>query len=230
MNAVHANRIAEAILSVRDDSDAQQCLARISGSDMNLSGRTKSQGKDHLWELDLIYALRRHGLSAKLVDPPDIVVDLAGAPLPIACKKVYSEKGVEAQLRKGTDQLKGKGKGGLVALNIDDLVPDDSILGSAGRAEASDFLAKFNAGFVERHRGTFQRFVKGGRCDGVLISTAVLADLVNSKPRFNLITETTIWTLDSAEPQVKARFAELRKRLPPYENKLPSLEPLRLFV
>lgn len=60
VNAAHANRIAEAILAVRDDADAQQCLSRIAGNDMNLSGRAPSQGKDHLWELDLLYALRRH--------------------------------------------------------------------------------------------------------------------------------------------------------------------------
>lgn len=161
-------------MSVRDDPNAQQCLARIAGNDMNLSGRAISQGKDHLWELDLIYALRRHGFSAQLVDPPDIVVDLAGAPFPIACKKVYSEKGVQAQMRKGADQLKGQGGAGLVAINIDDLVPNDTILASASRAEVSDFLAKFNGDFVERHRLVLQRFVKKGRCDGILVSTATL--------------------------------------------------------
>jgi hypothetical protein len=216
LNAAHANRIAEAILSVRDDPNSQQCLARIAGNDMNLSGRAISQGKDHLWELDLIYALRRHGFSAELVDPPDIVVDLAGAPFPIACKKVYSEKGVQAQMRKGVDQLKGQGGAGLVALNIDDLVPNGTILASASRAQASDFLAKFNSDFVERHRLVLQRFVKEGRCDGVLASTATLADLRDSKPRFNLITETTLWTLDSIGPEAAARFAELREKLPSY--------------
>lgn len=214
VNAAHANRIAEAILAVRDDPDAQQCLARIAGNDVNLSGRAPSQGKDHLWEIDLLHALRRHGFTGKLVDPPDIVVDLSGSPFPVACKKIYSEKGVEAQMRKGVKQLVGQGGGGLVALNIDDLVPDDTILSSWDRRAASDFLNKFNYDFVERHRLTLQRFVKDGRCDGILVSTSVLADLENSKPRFNLVTETMLWTLDSAGSSTKARFAELRKKLP----------------
>ena len=101
---------------------------------------------------------------------------------------------MQAQMRKGVDQLKGQGGAGLVALNIDDLVPNDTILASASRAEASDFLAKFNNDFVERHRLRLQRFVTEGRCDGVLVSTAILADLLNSKARFNLSTETRPWT------------------------------------
>jgi hypothetical protein len=211
VNAAHANRIAETILAVRDDADAQQCLSRIAGNDMNLSGRARSQGKDHLWELDLLYALRRLGFSAKLVDPPDIVIDLCISPFPVACKKIYSEKGVEAQLRKGVKQLAQHGRGGLVALNIDDLVPDDTILQSWGQREASDFLNKFNEAFVERHRLTLQRFVKDRRCDGILISTSVLADLENSKPRFNQVTESMVWTLDSVPPETVARIAELKK-------------------
>lgn len=214
VNAAHANRIAEAILAVHDDPNAQQCLARIAGNDVNLSGRARSQGKDHLWELDLLHALRRHGLTGKLVDPPDIMVDLSGSPFPIACKKIYSEKGVEAQMRKGVKQLVGQGCGGLVALNIDDLVPDDTILRSSDRHEASNFLNQFNHDFVERHRLTLQRFVKDGRCDGIFVSTSVLADLENSKPRFNLVTENMLWTLDSVGPETQARFAELRKKLP----------------
>ena len=213
VNAAHANRIAEAILAVRDDADAQQCLSRIAGNDMNLSGRAPSQGKDHLWELDLLYALRRHGFSVKLVDPPDIVIDLCVSPFPVACKKIYSEKGVEAQLRKGVKQLAQHGGRGLVALNIDDLVPDDTILRTRDRREASDFLNKFNEDFVERNRLTLQRFVKERRCDGILISTSVLADLENSKPRFNLVTESMLWTLDSAPPETVTRIAELRKGL-----------------
>lgn len=213
VNAAHANRIAEAILAVRDDANAQECLSRIAGNDVNLSGRARSQGKDHLWELDLLYALRRRGIPAKLADPPDIVIDLSDSSFPIACKKVYSENGIEAQLRKGVKQLAEHGHGGLVALNIDDLVPDDTILQSRDQREASDFLHRINQAFVERHRITLQRFVKDRRCDGILVSTAVLADLENSKPRFNLVTETMLWTLDSVSPETAGRFAELRERL-----------------
>jgi len=214
VNAAHANRIAEAILAVRNDPAAQVCLTRIAGNDVNLSNRTQSQGKDHLWELDLFHALRRHGFTGKLVDPPDIVLDLSGSPFPIACKKIYSERGVEAQMRKGVKQLVGQGRGGLVALNIDDLVPDDTILRSPDRCGASNFLAKFNYDFIERHRRILQRFVKDGRCDGIFFSTSVLADLENSKPRFNLVTESTLWTLDGVDSETQVRIAELRKKLP----------------
>ena len=124
----------------------------IAGNDVNLSGRTRSQGKDHLWELDLLFSLRQRGLSCQLADPPDIVVAMADGTFPIACKKVYSEKGVEAQMRRGVKQLTGHGAGGLVAFNIDDLVPDDHLLKGKSEGAVFNFLFDFNKAFFERHR------------------------------------------------------------------------------
>lgn len=212
VNSAHANRIAEAILEVRSDPDAQQCLLRIAGNDVDLSRRGQSQGKDHLWELDLLLTLRRRGMACELVDPPDIVATLAGASFPIACKKVYSEKGVEAQMRRGVKQLEGQA-GGLVAFNIDDLVPDDHLLTGRSQEAVSNFLFDFNQAFIERHRFMLQRYVLAGRCDGILVSTSVVADIETLAPRFNLVSESTLWTVEGAGDGARARFAELRNIL-----------------
>ena len=48
-----AGRIADAIIAVADEPDALQSLRRIAGNSMDLQHRTQSQGKDHLWELEL---------------------------------------------------------------------------------------------------------------------------------------------------------------------------------
>ncbi|NMM11912.1 MAG: hypothetical protein HHJ17_00005 [Rhodoferax sp.] len=128
LSAAHVNRISEAILMVGDEPGAAEALRRIAGSDMDLSGRSLSHGKNALWELDLLSFLRRHSVVAELVDPPDIVCRFPFGEYAIACKKVYSEKGVEAQMRKGVKQLIPFGGVGLVAFNLDDLAPERATL------------------------------------------------------------------------------------------------------
>jgi hypothetical protein len=97
--------------------------------------------------------------------------------VPIACKKVDSEKGVEAQVRKGVKQVEANGAGGLVALNVDDLLPGDAVLKQRDHVSASAWLGVFVGQFIERNRFTFQRYVTQGRCDGILISATCVCDL-----------------------------------------------------
>ncbi|MDR7009671.1 hypothetical protein [Paraburkholderia strydomiana] len=119
---------------------------------MDLSKRPPSQGKDALWELNLLALFRRLGVQAKLLDPPDIVANFGFGEYPIACKKIYSEKGVEAQMRKGAKQLAPYQGGGLVALNIDDLIPEDVLLKTESAATAGGYLDRLNMSFIERHQ------------------------------------------------------------------------------
>jgi hypothetical protein len=213
INAAHANRIAGGLLAAQEDNGALECFKRMAGNDMNLSRRSPSQGKDALWELELGSFMKRRGVKVDHVDPPDLVVDLGFGAYPLACKKVYSEKGVEARLRDGAKQLKAYDSPGLVAINIDDLVPEDSLLQSATQATASDFLAKWNEEFIERHRFHMQRYVNDGRCDGVIVSTTVLADIVGSRTRFNTYTQATLWTLNNIEPVASERVLCIRQVL-----------------
>ena len=210
ISAAHANRISEAVLAVVGEPDAEQCLRRMADKSVNLSSRTPSQGKDALWELDLLSFMRRRGVTAILKDPPDILADFGFGDYPLACKKVYSEKGVEAQMRKGVKQLSGFGGAGLVAFNIDDLVPESVVLQSRSQNDASDFLANLNRSFIERHQMRLQRFVTEGRCDGVLVATSILADIANSSQRFNNFLQVTIWTLSEMDVARRSRLDVVR--------------------
>lgn len=211
--AAHANRVAEAIIAAAGEPGALESLRRIAGNPMDLMGRTLSQGKDHLWELELCAVLRRRGVSAELRDPPDIVAEVADFEMPIACKKVYSKKGVEAQVRKGVKQIEAHGAGGLVGLNIDDLLPADSILKQRDHALASTWLGAFAAEFIERNRLALQRPIAQGRCDGMLVSATCVCDLDEGAPRFTTVTDTTLWSLQTLKPEARARFEALRQAL-----------------
>ncbi|MFM0327712.1 hypothetical protein [Caballeronia glebae] len=212
INTAHANRIAEAILLLRDEAEIQEVLRRIARNNVDLSKRPPSQGKDALWELNLLALLRRLGVQAKLLDPPDIVANFEFGKYPIACKKIYSERGVEAQMRKGAKQLAPYQGGGLVALNIDDLIPEDVLLRSESAATAGAFLDRLNMSFIERHQIVLQRFVLEGKCDGVLVSTTALSDITNGdRTRFNTFTQSTLWTVNEADPRAIARINAVRE-------------------
>lgn len=145
-----------------------------------------------------------------LKDPPDILADFGFGDYALACKKVYSEKGVDAQMRKGVKQLSAFGGIGLVAFNIDDLVPGNVLLQTRSQTDASDFLANLNRSFIDRHQAKLQRFVIEGRCDGVLVATSVLADIADSSARFNNFLQVTIWTLSEMDVARRSRLDVVR--------------------
>lgn len=213
MQADEAYRIAEAVLEVIQEPEAREAIRRITKSDMSLSTRQPSQGKDALWELGLMSFLRGRGASVTFKDPPDLELALPGllGAYGIACKKVYSEDSVEGQFSKGLRQLQPFSGAGLVAFNLDDLTPECSLLTSVSRRDASNFLHGLNVAFMERHRWRFQEAVMAGRCDGVWISSCVHADIAGSSPRFNRITENTLWTVREVGPASDIRLNALRK-------------------
>jgi len=211
--AAHANRIAEAIDAVRSDANAGECLRRIAGNNVNLSDRSQSHGKNALWELELLARLKRNGFDAKLAEPPDIVIDLDGAPYSIACKKIYSERGAEAQVRKGVKQLEASGHPGIIAFNLDDLVPAGTLLEAGTLSQARDFMHTFNVEFINRQQPRIQRYIADGRCDGILISTSVPSGIETVSPNFNNHNQTTLWTLNEARLDARGRLYALSEKL-----------------
>jgi hypothetical protein len=215
MLADEAARIADAVLEAIKQPDSRESIRRITISDMRLSTRQPSQGKDALWELDLMLFLRRRGAAVVFKDPPDLELSLPGLTTPygIACKKVYSEKSLNRQFSKGLKQLLPYAGAGLVAFNLDDLTPERSILQASARQDASDHLHQLNVAFIERHRRQFQKAVVAGRCDGIWIWSCVHADVRGLSPRFNRITESTIWRLSSADHGAQSRIGKLKSVL-----------------
>jgi hypothetical protein len=212
MMADEAARIATALLQAIGQPEAREAIRRITKSDMRLSTRQPSQGKDALWELDLMSFLRGRSATVSIKDPPDLELELP-SPLGsygIACKKVYSEDSVGKQFSKGLKQLEPYAGAGLVAFNLDDLTPERSILRAVSREMAGDYLYRLNVAFMERHQSRFQAAVMAGRCDGVWISSCVHADVSGLSPRFNRMTEVTLWTVAEAGHGSASRLKALR--------------------
>lgn len=215
IEADEAYRIAEAVMSAIDEPAAGQAIRRITKSDMRLSVRAASQGKDALWELSLATSLKSRRLVVAYRDPPDLEVDLGrmlGA-YGIACKKVYSLASVEKQFSKGLKQLEPYRGAGLVAFNLDEQIEERRILVAPTRAAAGDALAQGNKRFIDSHRRLFEAAVMDGRCDAVLVSSCAHADIRGVSPRFNRITEHTLWTVDDAGIGSRMRLDAFRRLL-----------------
>lgn len=208
-----AYRIAEAVVAAVKEPGAREAVRRITKSDMRLSFRQPSQGKDALWELSLIAFLRGRGVPVGFKDPPDLEIDLGGSlgGYGVACKKVYSLDSVEKQFSKGLNQIEPYHGWGLVAFNLDDLIEERSILVAATRSAAGNTLARRNQAFIEGNRLRFQEAVMAGRCDGVWVSSCAHSDIGGMSPRFNRITENTLWTVTEAGLGTKIRLDAVRR-------------------
>lgn len=213
MMAGYANRISEAIISSGNDPEVIECFRRISRGSMDLSKRPRSEGKDALWEIELFAWLKKRGIPVRMMDPPDLVIDIGFGDYPIACKKIYSERGVEAQMRRGVAQLEPFNNIGIVAFDISDLTPEDTILNSQSESAVSDFLFDLNREFIERHQPKIQRFISENRCDGILVTTSVLTDIHNMRPRFNDHSQKTLWSLSSKSSEASNRLNALADKL-----------------
>lgn len=224
MMAVYANRISEAIISSGNDPEANECFRRMSRGEMNLAMRPRSEGKDALWEIELFAWLKKRGIPVRMMDPPDLVIDIGFGDYPIACKKIYSEKGVEAQMRKGVAQLEPFNKMGIVAFDISDLTPEGTILNSQSESAVSDFLFDLNREFIERHQPKIQRFISENRCDGILVTTSVLTDIQSMRPQFNDHSQKTLWSLSSKSSDASNRLDALADKLQVHRPQLAVLK------
>jgi len=213
IEADEAYRIAEAVVAAIEEAEAREAIRRITKSDMRLSFRQPSQGKDALWELSLIAFLRSRGVPVGFKDPPDLEIYLGDSlgGYGVACKKVYSLDSVGKQFSKGLKQIEPYQGCGLVAFNLDDLIEERSILVTATRSAAGDTLARRNQAFIERNRLRFQEAVMAGRCDGVWVSSCAHSDIGGMSPRFNRITENTLWTGTEAGLGTKIRLDAVRR-------------------
>jgi hypothetical protein len=154
--------------------------------------RDPSQGKDALWELMLLGDLRERGITA-IAAEPDILVTLEFGDYPIACKKIWSEKGLEKHVSKGCKQLALRGNGGVIALNLDELFPAGKVLTMPDKAAATDYLAAFASSLAARHERVLHKALGTGKCDGFIISCSALAVLEHEVPALNLIRQSIYW-------------------------------------
>jgi hypothetical protein len=210
IQANEAARIARSIEAALEDPGSKAAIDRVTRSDMNLSTRQRSQGKDALFELDL-YRRFKLGKVEVRFEEPDLVVSLGNRSLDygVACKKVYSEANVASRFKDGCRQLRDHGRQGVVAFNLDDLTPANSVWKESEEKSLQLRMETMNREFIYKHKEHFSKAIARGECDGILVCTSVISDVQDMALRINTSWSTAVWT-DGSRPDAQQRLDYFR--------------------
>lgn len=192
--AMHLDRIAEAVLPLKGEPEQAQYLKGILSGTLDFFERQESHAKNIFWELEVWSKLRKKTKHVFLKEPPDVVVNFDDTRIGIACKKIYSERHVQNVLSEAVRQIEREFEFGIVAINIDDLLPADRILNMNTRKAVADRLHQHNDAFRERHDRHFRKYLTSNRLISAIISSTIISDIHNEKPRFNNSWQWTVWT------------------------------------
>ena len=193
-SAMHLDRIANSILLLENESNKAHFLKRLKSGGLNFFQRDKSDAKDALWEIEVWAKLRKRIKSACLEEPPDVVVKFEDSKIGISCKKVYSEKHIQNVLSKAVKQIEKEFEFGIIAINLDDLLPSNKVLKMESSDAVTEKLHGFNAKFIDRHNRHFIKYFSQTRIISIIVSTAIIADVPPERPRFRNTYQWTVWT------------------------------------
>lgn len=200
--AAQIERVATAALSTTHSAAQDSTLRGLLTGSLDLLGREQSKAKDTLWELELLRILIDHKIEATLCEP-DLSVRFSGVPVGFACKKIYSEANVSKVLSNAVSQIEREGEFGIIALNLDDLLPANAILKAPTLAVMSSKLEDRNNAFLRTHERHLRKYLTPGRAISVLVSCAAIADVENADNRFLNARQTTVWQIPGI-PDAKA--------------------------
>jgi hypothetical protein len=196
LKAMYMQRIARVVFALETLDQREKYLRTLANGHLDLNRQHRSLAKDILWELELWVKLNERGLDAELSEPPDIVLAPQSEGFGIACKKVYSERNVNKVLSQGVAQYERKFPTGLVAFNVDDLIPDGHFVRGRNNVEVRSIFLTILEGFLNRHLNTFARYVSQRRMAGVLVSVGGAVELTHELPALNNNREWSIWTME----------------------------------
>jgi hypothetical protein len=207
-STLQLSRIVEAVDSIADDPSLPRLLSELLDGTLNLLDRSRSKAKDTLWELELHKALRLNGVHV-VFGEPDLLLAANQGHIGVACKKLYSDANLSKVLSGAVGQIERSVKLGLVAINIDDLLPEGVILKAPNEGTAAGILNRRIANFMSNHERHLRHYMEPGRTIAILVSCAVLAELEQSEPRFCTFRQTVAWHIPSISPQIDSEFSSV---------------------
>lgn len=211
-NAAHLNRIADALLPLRGTSYCSRFLTEFRSGNLNLLLRDRCRVKSLLWELELSALLRMRSFDVSFVEP-DIVTNFEDAKVGIACKKLYSDKHIQNILSEAAEQVESDVDFGIVALNLDDLAPQNSVLEARTLREAEDAVTNANNSFLARYDRHLRKYLASGRLLSALVSTAVVVQVPGEDIHVHNVRRCSIWAMRDLPAEKEQQLHEFYKRL-----------------
>lgn len=210
-DALYVDRIYSALLNLESFQGKNKYLKDLLRSTLDFMEVSQSHSKNVLFELEVTGTLRKIFKDTYL-DEPDIIVPFEDGNVGIACKKIISENNFEKQLSNAVKQIKDNNFiFGIVAINIDNLLPERTILNTDTFNQASDILHNQNMEFINKYSGKFLKYLTENRIISVLIVSSTIADIKDEKPRFNNISQSTIWTIQELEKEHKNKINQFKR-------------------
>ena len=200
---MHMYRIADAVLNLVTHYRMRYYLKRLLSGEVDFFKRVPSDAKNVLWELELWSYMKKQGAPVDLKDPPDVIANLSNGVLGIACKKIYSEANIEKTLSQAVQQVKDY-EIGVVAMNIDDMIPAGKVLAVDTPREANRRLLVECEKFLKRHEKRFRKYLSKERLGAALISVRVIAEVRTWDVPFNNYGQTLIWALPDISPNKRS--------------------------
>lgn len=198
--SLHVERISSAMQVLSSEDSRKKYLKDLLQGTLNFFEREISHAKSILWELEVCAKIRKSIPDTQLAEP-DVVVNIQGQTIAIPCKKIFSEKGVPKVLSNAVSQFEKHFDFGIVAINIDDLIPAGVLLTAKTFEELGDKLHRANMIFLRNHERHFKKYLSESRIIAVIASTSLVADILDESPKFNNALQWAIWTTPELLPR-----------------------------
>ena len=198
------------ISTVADCPDRSYYLNRLTSGELDFFKRVESDAKNVFWELEFASSLRARCPGLELRDPSDIVIPLLQGQLGVACKKIYSENNIEKTLSVAVSQVKDFDVG-LVALNLDELLPSDAVAKARSQRDLAHMLQAPLGEFLQRHDRHFRKYLSRERIIAAVVVIHSIADMPFWEPRFDVVAEALIWSFPDLTSEKQSLLDEFRR-------------------
>lgn len=211
-SALHVERIYSGIQLLETENNKEKYLKDLLDGTLNFFERDVSHAKSIFWELEAFTKIKK-AIPDTYLDEPDIVIDIDQFRIAIPCKKIFSEKGVPKVLSNAVYQIENEHEFGIVAINIDDLIPESVLLKARTFKEAGDKLHAQNMAFLKRQERHFLKYLSTSRIVAVIASTSMVTDILDESPKFNIYSQWAIWTIPRLKPNHKKAIDKFRDKV-----------------
>lgn len=204
IKALYINRIANAMLCLENIDNKEKYLYDLLKGSLDVLEHKPSHAKSILFELEVLTQFQSF-VKESYLDEPDVVVPTGEDKIGISCKKITSENNLQKTFSNGVKQIeKNSFNYGIVAINIDDLLPEKALLNANTIKDVDEILFSHNMDFINKHQRHFLKYIKDSRILAVLVYSSIFTDIKSHKPRFNTAYQTSVWTVkDLKEDQRK---------------------------
>lgn len=97
-------------------------------------------------------------------------------------------------------QIERNCSSGIVALDIEDLLPENAILQVPNSQGMAVRLNAHNDSFMQRHERHLRKYLEPGRAISVVVSCGAMVDILDRSPRFYTARQTTMWNIPNNSP------------------------------